>query len=147
MTEDLKLSWPSIGHLLEEAADNNNNKSLFIHEGEHLSYSEVNSRVNRLANALKGLGVEKGDRVSVMLPNGFEFPIAWLAIGKLGAVMVPTNITYKEHDLEYILNDSEASVMLLHKDYLPLLEKVREKVPALREVIVFGKDGGGYPGS
>ena len=142
----LELKWRSIGHLLEESADLYCEETLFIYEGEKVSFGEVNRRVNRTANVLKSLGVRKGDRVSVMLPNGFDFPISWLAIAKLGSVMVPTNITYKKHDLEYILTDSEASFMIIHQEYLPLLESIRPKVPGLREVLAVGKTSCGYPG-
>ncbi len=139
------LKWPTIGHLLEDAANKYKDKILLIYEGEKLSFQEVNRRVNQMANALKELGVAKEDKVSVMLPNGFEFPIAWLAIAKLGAIMVPTNINYKEHDLVYILTDSEASAIVIHDEYLPLLEKVREQVPDLKHIVVSGEASFGYP--
>jgi acyl-coenzyme A synthetase/AMP-(fatty) acid ligase len=61
----------------------NKDKTLFIYEGHRLSYASVDKRVNRTANALKKLGTSKNDRIAVMLPNGFEFPVVWLAIAKL----------------------------------------------------------------
>ena len=131
--EKIRPRWQSIGHLLEAAVVEHRNKTLFIFEGERLSFDESNRRANRTANALKSLGVTKDDHVSVMLPNGFDFPITWFAISKLGAVMVPTNTTYQEHDLMYLLNDSEATVMVVYQDYLPLLRKVRDQVPRLRK--------------
>jgi len=134
----IQLKWPSVGHLLQQAAQEHQDKTLFIYESQKLSYAEVDNRTNRVANALKHLGVGKGDKVSVMLPNGFEFPITWLAIAKLGAVIVPTNINYQERDLEYILSDSEASCMVIHSDYLSVLEKVSAKLPALKNVVVSG---------
>ena len=142
--ERVQLRWPSTGHLMEQAAIEHEDKLLFIYEDERLSFAEVNRKVNRTANALKSLGVTKGDHVSVMLPNGFDFPITWLAIGKLGAIMAPTNTKYQAHDLVYLLNDSEAAFMVIHQDYLPLLEKVRDKIPKLREVIVLGEPSPGY---
>jgi len=134
----IQLKWPSVGHLLQEAAQEQQDKTLFIYESQKLSYAEVDSRTNRVANALKNLGVGKGDKVSVMLPNGFEFPISWLALAKLGAVMVPTNINYKEHDLAYILSDSDASAIIIHRDYLALLESIRAKIPLLKKIVVLG---------
>lgn len=136
--EKIQLRWPSTGHLVEWAATEYKDKTLFIYEGERMSFDEANRRVNRMANALRSLGVTKGDHVSVMLPNGFDFPLTWLAIGKLGAVMVPTNINYQEHDLVYLLNDSEAAFMVIHQDFVPLLARVRNQVPGLKEVIVLG---------
>ncbi len=131
-------AWRSIGHLLEDAAQQHGDATLFIFNGERISFAEADRRVNRLANALRGLGIGKGERVAVMLPNGVDFPVCWLAIGKLGAVMVPTNTAYQERDLTYILADSGASFILLHEDYFPRLQAVRASLPALREVIVVG---------
>ncbi len=142
--ETLQTKWSSIGHLLEQAASEHKDKPLFIYQGERLSFDETNRRVNRLANALQGLGMTKGDQISVMLPNGFDFPITWLAIGKLGAVMVPTNINYQAHDLVYLLNDSEARAMVIHQDYVPLLDQVRDQVPGLEIVVVVGSSPTSY---
>ncbi len=135
----IQLKWKSIGHLLEEAAQKHGEKALFIFEGEKLTYSEANLQVNRVANALKNLGVKKSDKVSIMLPNGLEFPLTWLALGKLGAVMVPTNIHYKQHDLAYILNNSEASSIIIHSDYLPEFEKTKKEIPGVKNAIVVGQ--------
>ena len=62
-------------------------KAALIFEGRTYSYKELNERVNRLANALRALGVEKGDRVGVFLPNIPAFPIAYFAAQKLGAIV------------------------------------------------------------
>ena len=142
--EKIDLPWKSIGHLLEKAAQVHLDNPLFIFGDERLSYVQVNRRVNSVANALRNIGVARQDKVSVMLPSGFEYPIVWLAIAKLGAVIVPTNINYQEHDLEYILSDSEASCMVIHADYLSLLEKVSAKTPALKNVVVSGSTPAGY---
>jgi len=144
MMKKSDLKWPSVGHLLEQTAREFKDKTLFIYEGEKLTFDEVNGNVNQTANALRGLDVAKNDKVSIMLPNGFEFPITWLACAKLGAVVVPTNINYKEHDLEYILSDSEATTMVIHQDYVPVLEAVKPKLPLLKNVIVSGDAPTGY---
>ena len=136
--DKIDLKWKSIGHLLEDAARQHEMNPLFFFEGNRLTYSEVNSKVNQVANMFKKYGVRKGNNVSVMLPNGFDFPITWLALGKIGAVMVPTNLNYKEHDLTYILTNSEASSIVIHSDYLPELEKILKDVPALKNIFVLG---------
>lgn len=144
MMKKLDLKWPSVGHLLEQKAREFNNRTLFIFEGEKLTFDEVNGKVNKAANALRGLGVTRNDKIGVMLPNGFEFPITWLACAKIGAVMVPININYKEHDLEYILSDSETTTIVIHPDYLPVLAEVKPKLPLLRTVAVLGDAPTGY---
>ena len=104
------MKWESLGRLVEDAAGKFGEKTLFIYEDERLSFAEANRRANKAANALRSLGIAKGDRVAVMLPNGTTFPVVWFALAKLGAVLVPVNINYKEHDLTYTLNDSESRV-------------------------------------
>jgi len=144
MMKYLDLKWPSVGHLLEEASQEFKNKTLFIFEGEKLTFDQVNRRVNQTANALKKLGVAKNHKVCVMLPNGFEFPIIWLACAKLGAVMVPANINYREHDLKYILSDSEAAALIIHAECLAVLTEVKPNLPLLKNVIVLGEALAGY---
>ncbi len=76
---------------------------------EHtVTYSRFADAVNRLARALVNLGVQRGDRVALMLPNIVQFPVAYYAILRTGATVVPINITYKQGELRYILEDSEA---------------------------------------
>lgn len=132
------LPWPSLGHLLEAAARDHGEKPLLIFEGRTLSFREADREVNRRANLLRRLGVRKGAAVALMLPNGFEFPLLWLAIAKLGAVLVPVNIHYREHDLAYILEDSEAQTIVVDAERLPVLERVRPKLARLERVVVAG---------
>jgi crotonobetaine/carnitine-CoA ligase len=73
-----------------------------------------------------------------MLPNDVDFPVCWLAIARLGAVMVPTNAGYQERDLTYVLSDSGARAILIHADYVSRLRAVRAALPALEHVIVVG---------
>ncbi len=138
MGDSHSVEWPSLGHLLEDATAAHGDKPLFIYEGQHLSYADFNRRVNRLANTLHELGVGKGDRVSVMLPNGFAFPMVWFALAKLAAVMVPTNINYIEKDLHYILADSGAKAIVLDAEYLPRLQVVTSRLPDLEHILVLG---------
>ena len=77
----------------------------FIDSGETASYRDVQAMVNRVACGLHRLGVRKGTRVAMMVPNIAPFPVTWLAIGRLGAVMVPVNISYTGRELDYIVND------------------------------------------
>lgn len=136
--DTLNPPWQSLGHLLRASADEYATRTLFIYEGERLTYADAERRTNQLANVLMQLGTGKGERVSVMLPNGFDFPIAWLGIAKVGAVMVPTNTAYMAHDLRYILSDSGARAIIIHADYLPRLQTIRADLPALEHILVVG---------
>jgi crotonobetaine/carnitine-CoA ligase len=138
-------AWQNLGTLLDAAAQRTPDRTLFIVErtsvevpAVHYTYAEVNQRVNRTASALRSLGIAPGDRIGVMLPNDVDFPVCWLAIARLGAVMVPTNTGYQERDLTYVLHDSGARAIIIHADYVPRLRAVRATLPSLEQVIVVG---------
>src|SRR5579884_2411893 len=135
------MGWQSLGHLLRERASTIGGRTLFRFGGVDTTFAEVEEQTNRLANVLAAHGVCKGDRVAVMLPNGVEFPIAWIAIGKVGAVMVPLNIQYRDADLEYTLNDSGASLALAGLVQVPILQRVQPHCPAVRGIVSFAPTG------
>ncbi len=101
----------NIAALLDEAADAAGDRLAwtFFESGEQATYREVRADVAALARGLVACGIRKGSHVGVMLPNVAAFPLSWLAIASIGAVMVPINIAYRERELAYVLNDSEPS--------------------------------------
>ena len=112
----------------------------FIDSGETATYREVRAMVNRLASGLHGLGIRKGTHVAVMIPNVPQFPVTWLAIGRLGAVMVPVNISYTGRELDYVVNDGKAQYLVIAEEFLPTLDAMLGR-PALLDdgrVIVVG---------
>jgi crotonobetaine/carnitine-CoA ligase len=113
----------------------------FFETGESLTYREVVERVNRLAASLAGLGVGKGSHVGVMLPNRPAFPLTWLALGRLGAVMIPINIGYTARELDYILNDGDAEYLVVDAACLPAFEAMAERPARLSEARVVVHDG------
>ncbi len=82
------------------------------HSGQALSYAQLDAATNRLANGLRGLGLKPGEKVALSCPNGAWFPIAYYAILKAGAVVVPLNILLKAPEIAYHLKDSDARVFL-----------------------------------
>ena len=112
----------------------------FDESGEVLSFAEVDRRSNAIANALLGLGIGPGDKVALMLRNVPEFPLGWLAITKIGAVMVPINIFYKKADAGYLLAHSESRAILTSAEFLPLIQGLEE--PGLQLEHIVSVDGG-----
>ncbi|WOH63946.1 class I adenylate-forming enzyme family protein [Bradyrhizobium sp. BWA-3-5] len=88
--------------------------------GERATYSEMDRFSNKYAHALRKLGVRKGDRIGVMLPNRIEFPILWFAFAKLGAVLVPVNMRYTAREIEYILGDTQAKFAIVDESAWPV---------------------------
>lgn len=99
----------------------------FFESGETLSYRDLEPRVHALADGLRSIGVGKGSHVAVMLPNRAAMPLSWLAIGTIGAVMVPVNNSYSEREIAYVLNDSEAEYLIVDETCLAAVEAVLQR--------------------
>ena len=109
-------------------------------DGElRLSYRELNRRVNRLANALLGLGLRNGDRIAVLSYNRREFIEVIMAAARLGLILVPMNWRLTATELTFILKDSGAETLLFDSDLVELVEDVKEKT-ALKHYLVIGGD-------
>lgn len=92
--------------------------------GERLTFAEVDARSSAFAASLHGLGVRPGDRVAVMLRNQPEFPLLWLALAKLGAVLVPVNTSYREFDGAHVLRHSGARFAVASGEFVELLRRI-----------------------
>jgi acyl-CoA synthetase (AMP-forming)/AMP-acid ligase II len=112
----------------------------FVDSGETATYREVQAMVNRVASGLHRLGVRKGTHVAVMVPNVPQFPVTWLAIGRLGAVMAPVNVSYTGRELDYIVNDGRAQYLVIAEEFLPTLDAMTQRPAALTDerIVVVG---------
>src|SRR5881227_584733 len=101
-----------------------------IHEGGRLTYGDVAAGANRLGNALRRLGVQREQRVMLLLYDSPEFVWSFWGALKIGAVPIPTNTLLKPHDYEYILRDSRAEVAIVSGALAPALAEARPRAPA-----------------
>ena len=140
----------NIGALIDAAADEAGDALLwdFFESGETITYSGMRRTVNGLATQLVALGIGKGTHVGVMLPNIAAMPLTWLAIGRIGAVMVPINVSYRERELAHVVDTAAVTWLVAHKDCLPLIDAARQEgqitIP-LSQVIVVGDPGCDMP--
>ncbi len=100
-----------------------------------LTYAALWDQINRFAAALQKLGVKKGDRVAVMLPNMPQYVVAFFGTLRAGAITVNTNPTYTARELEHQLKDSGAETIVMLSSLYERLEAVRDNVP-VRNVII-----------
>jgi long-chain acyl-CoA synthetase len=114
----------NIAALIDEAADAAGDRMAwnFFESGETITYAELRRRVHGLARSLAAIGVGKGTHVAVMLPNVAAFPLTWLAIGTLGAVMIPVNVGYQPRELRFVLDSGDAEYAIVDDSCLPMLE-------------------------
>ncbi|MFZ3578704.1 AMP-binding protein [Virgibacillus sp. DJP39] len=113
---------------------------VFDEFNQQLTFREIDERSNQIANVLRGLGVEPGNRVAVMMKNRLEFPLTWLAIGKIGAIMVPINSYYKEFDAQYLLEHSEATIVVTSSEFIALLQNIKTSVKTLKQIVSVEQD-------
>jgi long-chain acyl-CoA synthetase len=112
---------------------------LLLEPGDRVfTYRQFDDEVNRAAAVLLGLGVTKGDRVSLLLTNRAEYLIFYFACFKIGAWAGPVNAQLKPQEIEFIIADSEAGTVVTQPDLLLRLDAARERVASLRNVIVVG---------
>jgi len=99
------------------------------------TFADLQEQANRLSNALAGLGLRRGDRVGIILPQRPETAIAHIACYQVGAVAMPLSVLFGPEALEYRLQDSEAAIVLVDPASLPNLIAIRDRLPHLRHVI------------
>ncbi|MFD9718959.1 AMP-binding protein [Streptomyces sp. NPDC059076] len=114
-----------------------------VASGTRFSYAELGAAVDRLARALIGIGVSKGDRIGIWAVNCPEWVLVQYAAARVGAIMVNINPAYRAHELEYVLRHAGISVLCAsqqHKssDYRALVAEVRDRCPGLRAVHFIG---------
>ena len=130
------IGYPEISlpQMLRNAARKFPENSATVFYGARISYKELDTLTDRFATALQDLGVRKGDRVAIFLPNCPQFVIGYYGALKAGAIVVACSPLYKERELEYQLNDSAAETMLTLDLLHAIVSSVKERTK-LRNVI------------
>ncbi len=128
-----KYKYRNFYEMIQANAENLGNKPALFEEDLKISHKELKSKVDSLARYLELIGVKKGSHVAILLGNSKEFIYSFLAIGKLGAVPIPINTFLKHDEIKYILNDSDATVLITETKFQkelgnPLEETKVEKI-------------------
>jgi fatty-acyl-CoA synthase len=159
-TSDTPLLGLTIGDMFDQTAATYPDQPALIsrHQNIRLTYRELQAQVNQCARALLHLGITKGQRVGIWSPNRAEWCITQFATAKIGAILVNINPSYRLHELEYVLNQSGCSAIVIAaafktSNYTEMLNSLApelahceigklqaEKLPELRTVIRMGED-------
>jgi long-chain acyl-CoA synthetase len=115
----------TVGGALLNSARKYPQKTAIVFEDRRFTFDEFNMRVNRLAHALLGLGLAKGDRVAVLLGNCNEIVELLMAAAKTGLVAVPVNFRFVPSEIEYVVNQSQSKALIVGEDYLSKVESAR----------------------
>ncbi len=134
-------------HIIEDKARQAEDRVVFQFRDDPLTLGELNEHINKAANGFLVLGITKGDKVAIMLPNCAEFLYAWFGLNKIGAVEVPINVALKGTGLEYQIDQSDSVALVADTEYLDRLEGVADGLKSVRHLILHsrGSDSGALP--
>ncbi len=94
-----------------------------------VSYTQLNELTNKVANFLYDLGIRKGDKVSVYLPNMPEYVYLYLGIPKIGAVTGPVNSLFKPREVKFVVGHSEAKVIVTIPKFMEVVNQIKGELP------------------
>ena len=115
-----------------------------VFEGKAHSYEQLQARSSKLANAMIGIGVQKGDKVAMIEVNCPSFIEAYFACAKIGAIFVPLNFRARPDEISYMLQDSEASALFAGERYIAAVDSIRGEVSAVKHFVALGSAPKGW---
>ncbi|MBT2583730.1 fatty acid--CoA ligase family protein [Planococcus sp. ISL-109] len=130
----------NLGERVHEIAQQEAGRVAYTFMGKETNYGEFDQSVSKFAGALQELGVEKGDHVAFLLSNTPHFLISLYATMRIGATAVPINPIYSPDEIAYIVNNSDAKVVVALDALLPLVEKAHQALPAVETYIICETD-------
>lgn len=139
--------YPSLVALVEESLKKYASLPAYKFMGKAITFAQVDEASRALAAYLQSLGLEKGDRIAVMMPNVPQYPVAVCAILRAGYVVVNVNPLYTPRELEHQLKDSGAKAILILENFAATLQQVMPAVPTKKVILTALGDMLGFPKS
>jgi long-chain acyl-CoA synthetase len=136
----LRREIMNIARLAENRLKEEGERVTIIFEGREITNVQMDRAARKLGNALKNLGVKRGDRVILQMPNCPEVLQGFYAVWKIGAVVVPINYLVGEEETTYIFEDSGAKVVISSQSFLPKIRAGQSRVPTLETVILIDQE-------
>jgi acyl-CoA synthetase (AMP-forming)/AMP-acid ligase II len=130
----------SIGNIVSRNAINYPNKEALVFEDLRYTWSQLNERVNRLANSLLSLGLQKGEKVALLSENVPAMIEANYALAKIGVVYFPVKTRLFPADISYLVDLSDAGILIFHGDYASMVNDIKDKLPKIKTYIQIGGD-------
>jgi long-chain acyl-CoA synthetase len=139
--------YPSLVALLDESFKKYATRTAYKFMGKAISFAQVDEASRALAAYLQAQGLDKGDRVAIMMPNVPQYPVAVAAILRAGYVVVNVNPLYTPRELEHQLKDSGAKVIVMVENFATTLQQVMSAVPTKKVILTALGDMLGFPKS
>jgi len=132
----------NLGKMFGDSCRTYKDNTALVYENSRISYLQMGRAVNSLANRLKSIGIGKGDKEALMLPNTPEFPITYFACQKLGAVAVTLNVMSTSYELQYLLDNSDSKVLITAAQSARRFEEVKDRLATCRHLLLTEVDEG-----
>ena len=139
------MSGFNLADLFERVADAVPDREVVVSPARRLTFRELDERSNRLANALAGLGVGKGEHIGLQLLNGSEYLEGMLAAFKLSAVPINVNFRYVEAELRHLYDDADLVAVIHHREFSPRVGEAAAGVGRVKHLIVVDDKSGAQP--
>lgn len=129
-----------IASIFEKASQVNGDKIALTFENmKTVTFRDLHEITNQLANGLAQIGVKKGDKVAMFMPNSLEIIYSWIAVNKLGAIEVPINLANKGDFLLHILNNSESTVLIADVDLIERIQFIEKDLICLKHIVMWSR--------
>ena len=139
---ELDRSVRTMPAILREQASRCGDHPFLMFDDRSFTFSRADALVDDYATGLRNIGVERSTHVGIMMENSPEYLWVWLALGRLGAVVVPLNTAYKGDLLRHALSHANVCVVLIGDEFLERLEAIESDLPSLHTIVVNGPGAG-----
>ncbi len=132
----------NLGKMFADSCSTYKDNTALVYENSRISFSRMDAAVNSVAHRLKSIGIGRGDKAALMLPNTPEFPITYFACQKLGAVAVTLNVMSTAYELQYLLDNSDAKALVTSAQSARRFEEIKDRLATCRHLLLTEMDEG-----
>ncbi len=125
----------TVPHLFISAVNKFSASEAVFEHGKRVSYAELKELVNKFSSYLSSIGIKKGDKVIILLPNSIEFVVSFFGIAQLGAISVPVSTAFKKHEILFYIEHSGASLIVTDGEFAEVLQDSASESGALIKVV------------
>ncbi|MCD4676031.1 MAG: AMP-binding protein, partial [Desulfobacula sp.] len=130
----------NIHGILKEKVKQYGEREFFYFQDKTFTYSDLDIESNKVAKGLQSLGIQKGDKVAIIMDNRPEFLFLWFGLSKLGAIEVPINTAHKGDLLVHMIDTAQCCLMVVESSYLDRVEPVLKDLPSIEKIVVLNDD-------
>ena len=128
-----------VGKVIQEKGRIHKDRVFLFYKDEKVTYEQLDLLSNRFAHGYKDMGIQKGDKIAIMMKNHPNFLYVWLGSSKLGVVEVPINTAYKGDLLKHIINNSDSKLLIIDSSFLDRLLIIRDDLTKLERILCHGE--------